>query len=269
MLSTPWIKDHPFYEAMTKPEQEFKTYNWPSHVNPKIDEKQLELERRTIGEYDFNREYNANFIDDQFSYFPSKLVLACTDAYLLNKDPNGSAKFTGDYYVGIDFGKHKDHSVIAILKRSIEEEIQLVYLKEFELGTPYTAVIGAVKRLDAAYRFVCGYLDQTGVGEGPYEQIHQDVSRVRGITLTLQAKEDILGKLRLAMEDERLTIPRDNQRLLTQITTQHCEPTTSGNLKFRHPTGTNDDLLWALALANYAAQHPRIPNMIIGVKTQW
>ena len=26
MLSTPWARDHPFYEALTKPEQQFKTY---------------------------------------------------------------------------------------------------------------------------------------------------------------------------------------------------------------------------------------------------
>jgi hypothetical protein len=269
MLSTPWIKDHPFYEAITKPEQGFKTYGWPSAINPQITKERLELEKRTIGEYDFDREYNAHFIDDQSSYFPSKLVLACTDAYLLNEDPSSSAKYEGDCHVGIDFGKHNDHSAIAILERTVEEDLRLVYLKEFELGTPYTAVIGTVKRLNAAYRFTCGYLDQTGVGEGPYEQIHQDVPRVRGITLTLQTKENILGKLRLIMENELITIPRDDQRLLTQITSQRSEPTTSGNLKFCHPTGANDDLLWALALATYSAQHPRIPNMIMGVKRQW
>ena len=269
MLSTPWTRDHPFYEAMTKPEQGFKTYHWPSATNPLITKEKLELERKTIGEFDFDREYNANFIDDQFSYFPSKLVLACTDNYQLKPDPTGAEKYSGDFYVGIDFGKINDHSTIAILERTREEERRLVYLKEFPLGTPYSAVIGTVKRLNAAYGFVCGYLDQTGVGEGPYEQIHQDVPTVRGITLTLQSKEDILGKLRLLMENELLTLPQDNQRLLTQITNQQYEPTPTGSLKFNHPTGTNDDQLWALALATYASQHPRIPNTIIGVKTQW
>jgi phage FluMu gp28-like protein len=266
MLSTPWMRDHPFYEAMTKAELGFKTYTWPTSINPRITNERLELERRTIGEYDFNREYNANFIDDQFSYFHTKLVLACTDDYPLNDEPAVQVRYKGEHHIGIDFGKHADHSVIAILQRTPQEELRLVYLKEFQLGTPYTAVIGTVKRLDEAYQFTGGYLDQTGVGEGPYEQIHVDVPMVRGITLTAQTKQDILGKLRLAMEEERITIPRDSQRLLTQITSQRCEPTESGNLKFSHPTGTNDDLLWALALATYSALRSNLPSIILGVR---
>ena len=265
MLSTPWMKDHPFHDAITKPELGFTSYTWPSSINPLITSERLELERRTIGEYDFDREYNANFIDDQSSYFPSTLVLACTDDYALN-DENAPAKYTGEYHIGIDFGKHADHSALAIIQRSPQAHLRLVYLKEFPLGTPYTEVIDAVKRLNEAYKFTGGYLDQTGVGEGPYEQIHMYMPVVRGITLTAQTKQDILGKLRLAMEKAQITIPRDNQRLLTQITSQRCEPTESGNLKFSHPTGSNDDQLWALALAAYSALRPQVPWTIIGAK---
>jgi hypothetical protein len=266
MLSTPWTRDHPFYEALTKPEQQFQCYNWPTSINPTITKERLELERRTMGEFDFDREYNAQFIDEQSSYFPSKLVLACTDDYELNPDPTPQTKYLGEYHIGIDFGKHRDHSAIAIIQRKAKDDLRLCYLKEFELATPYTAVIGTVKRLDDAYSFNCGYLDLTGVGEGPAEQIREDVPRIQGIPLTAKTKEDILGRLRLAMEQEQLTLPRDQHRLLTQITSQRFEPTTSGNLKFSHPTGANDDQLWALALATYSAlNHPAIPNIIIGV----
>jgi len=67
MLSTPWTRDHPFYKALTKPELGFKTYTWPTSINPKVTKERLDLEKKTVGEYDFNREYNAQFIDDQFS----------------------------------------------------------------------------------------------------------------------------------------------------------------------------------------------------------
>src|SRR5208282_1715435 len=76
-LSTPWMKDHPFYEAFTKPELGFKTYTWPTAKNPKVTVEDLEREKLLIGEYNFNREYNAMFLDDQFTYFPSTLVLNC------------------------------------------------------------------------------------------------------------------------------------------------------------------------------------------------
>jgi phage FluMu gp28-like protein len=257
MISTPWMRDHPFYEALSKPELGFKTYTWPTSKNPMISEERLELEKRTIGEYDFNREYNAIFLDDQFSYFPSTLVLGCTDDYDLNSEPTLDAKYAGRYHIGVDFGKHADHSAIAILQKISEDSLRLVYLKQFELDTPYTTVIGNVRLLNEAYQFAAGYLDQTGVGEGPYEEIREFMPQMKGVTLTAPLKQDILGRLRLAMEKHELTIPRDNSRLLVQITSQQCEPTKSGTLKFNHPPGTHDDLLWALALGTHSALETR------------
>jgi phage FluMu gp28-like protein len=256
MLSTPWTRDHPFYDALTKPDLGFKTYTWPTSINPQITKEKLERERRTIGEYDFNREYNAQFIDDQFSYFPSKLILTCTDDYTLNDESHIPATRKGEYYVGIDFGKHNDHSTIAITEELRNHSLRLVYLQEFQLETPYTTVIATIHTLQAAYKFRSGHLDQTGVGEAPYEQIREFAPTIRGITLTTRVKQDILGKLRLKMENHEITIPREPQRLLTQLTQQRCEPTPSGNLKFTHPQGTHDDLAWAFALAVHSYHGP-------------
>lgn len=262
MISTPWMKDHPFYEALSKPELGFKTYTWPTSKNPSVSAKRLEAERQTIGEYDFNREYNAAFMDDQFSYLPSALVLGCTDDYGLNEDPRQGQKYRGEFLIGIDFGKHADHSAIAVLEKS-EDELCLVYLNEFPLETPYTTVIGTVKRLNETYQFLAGCLDKTGVGEGPYEEIRQFMRGIEGVTLTAPVKEDILGRLKLAMEHDKLTLPRDSSRLLIQITSQQCEPTISGTLRFSHPAGAHDDCLWALALAVYADQETPLSRRIL------
>ena len=253
MISTPWMRDHPFYEALSKPELEFKNYAWPTRMNPMVTEKQLELEKETIGEFAFNREYNAQFIDDQFSYLPSDLVLSCTEDYALNGEPLNGGKYHGEYLIGVDFGKHADHSAVAVLEK-IESGLRVVYLKEFPLETSYTTVIGTVKRLNEAYSFCAGCVDQTGVGEGPYEEIKQFTRVIEGVTLTAPVKEDILGKMKLALEQGKLILPRANSQLLIQITSQRCEPTTSGTLKFSHPAGTHDDQLWSLALAIYASQ---------------
>ena len=259
MISTPWVRDHPFHEAINKPELGFKTYTWPSSLNPLITPAKLERERNTIGEYDFNREYNAAFIDDEFSYLPSNLILSCTDDYELNREPKPTEKYRGEYIIGIDFGKHADHSAIAILEKD-HDQLHLIYLNELPLETPYTSVIGTVRRLNQAYAFAGGCLDKTGVGEGPYEEIKQFMRGMEGITLTAQAKEDIMGKLKLALEQGKLILPRDNQQLLIQMTAQQCEPTKAGTLKFSHPAGTHDDQLWSLALAVYASHQQTRPN---------
>ncbi len=259
MISTPWTRDHPFYEALSKPEFGFTTYTWPSDMNPMISKEQLELEKRTIGDFAFNREYNAAFIDDQFSFLPSALVLSCTDEYALNEDPPQGERYKGQFLIGIDFGKHTDHSAIVVLEK-IDDNLRLVYLKELPLETPYTAVIGTVRRLNQAYAFAAGCLDKTGVGEGPYEEVKQFMRGIEGVTLTAQMKEDLMGKLKLALEKGILILPRDNPQLLVQMTAQQCEPTKSGTLKFSHPAGTHDDQLWSLALAVYALQQQTRPN---------
>jgi phage FluMu gp28-like protein len=252
MLSTPWMKDHPFYDAVTKPELSFSTYTWPTSVNPQITKARLELERVTIGEYDFNREYNAQFIDDQFSYFPSQIIMACTDSYELDQEPKPGEIPKGTHYVGIDFGKHADHSAIAVIREEPNHTLRLVYLREFPLETPYSTVIDALRTLHAAYRFHMGNLDQTGVGEALYEQIREFAGYIKGVTFTARVKQDILGKLLLTMERKGVIIPREPERLLTQLTQQRCEPTQQGTLRFSHPTGTHDDLAWAFALSVYA-----------------
>jgi len=84
---------------------------------------------------------------------------------------------------------------------------------------------------------------------------------IKGVTLTAQMKENIMGRLRLALEQHQLVLPRDSERLLIQISAQQCEPSKSGTLKFTHTTGTHDDQLWSLALAVYAGHEPPFPRL--------
>lgn len=47
------MKNHPFYEALNNAELGFKTYAWPTRMNPLVGPERLEREKRTIGENDF------------------------------------------------------------------------------------------------------------------------------------------------------------------------------------------------------------------------
>jgi len=247
MISTPWMKDHPFYQALNNAKLGFNTYTWPTSMNPKVSKENLELERLSMGQYDFNREFNAIFLDDEFAYFPSSLVLKCTDYYKVDSEFERK-ECAGEFYVGIDFGKVVDHSAIIVLQKISANEIRLVYMKEFKLNTSYKEVIAWVRKLNETYHFKSGYLDKTGVGTALHEDIVAIAPRIAGLTLTSRTKLDLMEKLKLAMENSWIIIPRD-RRLLTQITSQQCKPTGTGNLQFSHPNGANDDLLWALSLA--------------------
>lgn len=82
---------------------------------------------------------------------------------------------------------------------------------------------------------------------------------MEGATLTAEVKEDLMAKLKLALEHRELILPKENTQLLVQMTAQQCETTKSGTLKFSHPAGTHDDQLWSLALATYASHQQSPP----------
>ena len=77
---------------------------------------------------------------------------------------SGPSVPTEDYYVGVDLGQKRDHSVVAVILKKIGQ-ITLVHLKRFPLGTEYQTVIEYLKLAGERFRNVRAYyIDQTGVG---------------------------------------------------------------------------------------------------------
>jgi hypothetical protein len=68
------------------------------------------------------------------------------------------------------------------------------------------------------------------------------------------------------MEQNRLAIPY-NKQLCQQINDQQYQYTKNGKLTFNHPPNTHDDMLWALALAVYAAKTENTPKLWVIAKT--
>ena len=103
------------------------------------------------------------------------------------------------------------------------------------------------------------FADTTGVGEPVIEELKaQGVQNVEGVVFTVKAKEELLTCLKLAMEQRRLKMPY-HRRLCEQINEQQYEYSKSGHLTFSHPTGSHDDMLWALSLGVSAAVMGREP----------
>ncbi len=163
------------------------------------------------------------------------------------------------YVAGCDLGKKHDFSVVAVVEKR-GQELYLVHLKRFPLGTEYNSVVGFLRLLNERLGDLRRILiDQTGVGETFVEDVvvRAGLKNARGEMLTLTKKQDILSYLKHAMEDGRLHIPFDRD-LMSEMNLERFELTESGQLKFSHPEGTHDDRLWAVALAVYISR-PEIP----------
>jgi phage FluMu gp28-like protein len=221
-------------------------------------------------------EYEAEFIEAENSFFKQDLIRECTEDYDLLTEPQliSEDKIQGNYYLGADFGKRIDYSVIALLKEELDQSYRLIHLKQFPLGTPYTDIVAYIQHLNQKLDITKGYVDQSAVGESLVEEINQFAPQINGLTFTAKTKQDLLTLLQTRMEQKRIILPLD-RALLTQINEQQYrfsksrtkpteKPEEKGTITFHHPPGTHDDQLWALALAVYAAKEKETePHLLI------
>ncbi len=159
------------------------------------------------------------------------------------------------YYVGLDVGRKKDFSAIAVILRKIGHFF-LVHQKRFPLQTEYVQVLAYLSLVGEHFRTVRAYyIDETGVGDVFVENARkQGLKNVKGIVLTLPQKQEVMTCLRQVMEEKRLHMPRDRE-LMSEMSGEIAELTMAGKTKFYHRSGTHDDRLWALALAVYGARY--------------
>jgi phage FluMu gp28-like protein len=261
--STPWSKDSVFYRMAMAGEFSKHTVTWEDVVEAGlIKQSFIEEMRSQLPEERFQREFNAQFVEDVDAWLSQSLIVSCIDSHLDMADFRDSPK--GNFYVGVDFGKHQDYSVVAVFQKA-EKTLKLIHVHRFSLGTEYASVIGYVKSLQDRWPTVrATYADVTGVGEYIVEDMTKSgLSSVTGVTFTIASKEEMATILREKMRAGELQIPYVPARtaqdvdLTAELNVERFELLKTGHIKFSHPEGSHDDVFWAVALAVYAAaRHP-------------
>ena len=83
--------------------------------------------------------------------------------------------------------------------------------------------------------------------------------------VTVQSKEEMATILRETMKQGRMKIPyepvrrREDIDLCSELNVEKYELMKTGHIKFSHPEGSHDDVLWATALAVYASVQAPLP----------
>jgi len=294
LLSTPWGRNHIFYRCCMNPK--YWVQHIPSTMCPKISKEYLEEQRRELGELRFNIEYMAQFIEDATAFFPQDLIRAAveadyhliTDEEILNA-PDGKW-FEGEYFLGADFGKRVDYSVVYVVRKvkrkvidrktgratkTVYPAYRTVYFKVFPLRTRLTDVCTWIEMLFRKFRISNACVDQTTMGEMLVERLKESCRNIEGIIFEPRRKQDVMMHLYTMFEQERVIIPFDRE-LLAQINEQQYSfsrvrtrkttdiyPEEKGVIVFYHPEGRHDDILMALALAIYAARDVKTSRLTI------
>ena len=294
--STPWNTDSVFYKIFHDPAYKaFSTYrveyteamppNGP--LSPEIVGM---IEAQLAGDpARWKREMLCEWTEDANVWLSTSLITLAQDHELDYVKNIENEVVKGDLYVGVDFGKHQDYSVVAVIDVRGDHKY-LRHLKRFPLETPYGAVIGYVKQVQDSWRTVRAvYADKTGVGEYIVEDMTRGgIRKVNGVNFTETSKEAMATCLRENMtkaecpkcgwngfieegETWKTTCPEKcrsketlvslrphlhlpyDAELFNELNVERYELGKSGKLLFSHPEGTHDDCFWALALAVYGA----------------
>jgi hypothetical protein len=300
--STPWNTDSVFYKMFHDPAyDQFSTHQvvyteaMPPHgpLSPDIVEM---IEKQLAGDpARWKREMLCEWTEDLNVWLSTSLITLSQDSALEYLDATEPAR--GEFHIGVDFGKHQDYSVVAVLNKRVNH-LHLIHCHQFALETSYGAVIGYIKRLQDNWKNIrVVYADKTGVGDYIVEDMQRGGLRnVEGVNFTDQRKEEMATCLKEQMRSAvcprcgwagyvdtlegewRTTCPQGcrsgegnpvNLRPLLHVpydgemfhefNVERFELGKTGKILFNHPEGTHDDRFWAVALAVYAAEQAKPP----------
>ena len=284
VLGTPRGKEGFFYE-----EWEFGGDQWTrfqvtaAECAPRISAQFLADEVSSMGAAYVQREYFGKFLDDGGVVFDRTLVEgAVTEDWGTFDFQSSSAR--GDYYLGLDLGKFRDYTALALVERvRATGDLVVRYVERAALGTPYTQVVKRVEELTrhGALAGQC-YLtvDATGVGQPVVESLRAAGLGCRGMTaLTITAGEKARQQSTVygGVSGECWTVPRRDLLTGVQLLLERGELKIAKGMKeggalvrelVRMRTGKggggsaeHDDLALALALACWQAGRAEKPGI--------
>jgi len=257
--STPWSTDSIFYKIFNHEDYaDFKRSHvtWRDAVEPEGPLKRATLEkiqRQFQGDHwRWKREMEAEWAENESVWLPQALITSCIDHTLYYIDFNERAK--GEFFAGIDLGKHQDYSVISVVMRE-KNLLKLVHVKRFPLKTAYASVIGYIKTLCDRWSSIQKVsVDMSGVGDYIVEDMQNaGIHGVQGIKFTQPTKEQLATNLKQQMVEGVFKIPYDPD-LIAELNVERFELRKTGGISFSHPEGTHDDKFWSVALALHSSR---------------
>ena len=251
LISTPYGEGNEFYNIWIKAEKMgFKTVliNWKEC--PDLNIKEI---REVFDDDNFGREYDNRFLGDSTSVFSYKLINTCVNQELIY-DP--APIRNSEVFVGMDVGRHKDLSVVAIVERKGEKLI-LRDLKTWR-NVPFTKQKNDLIEILTRYEIINLNIDKNGLGEQLAEELNEMFPEVvNPFVFSNQSKQNLVVNLKKAFEDKTIEIPDDSFLINSIHQIQRSKTQGTGYVRYdaevSKETG-HADAFWALALAVIATK---------------
>ena len=216
---------------------EWHSWTFTSYDNPHIQDSEIDAAKALLPDRVFRQEFMAEFIDDAGGVFRGVMNAATATEQ--------SGRITGhDYVIGVDWGKHNDFTVLAVVDMQTNE---LCYLDRFN-QIDYAVQTSRLKALASRFQPVTITAESNAMGEPIIEQLQRDGLPVQAFKTTNATKTAVIDALAMAFEQGAIRILNDPV-LVGELQAYEMERLPSGMLRYSAPEGMHDDTVIALALA--------------------
>ncbi|MDL1900925.1 hypothetical protein FBR02_09170 [Anaerolineae bacterium CFX9] len=243
-LSTPYGRNWfwQVYQRGLDPEQrEWESFHFSSYDNPLLRRDEIDALRAVTPDHIFRAEYLAEFVDDAGQVFRG--IREAVRAPL-NAAPAAGRR----YAAGVDWGRSRDFTVIAIVDA---DHRQLVALDRFnQIG--WEAQRSRLSEICARWQPGVIWAEENSVGAVNIEALQAEGLPVQPFRMSAASKAPLIEALSLAIERGDLALLPD-EVLINELASYAMERLPGGGFRYGAPSGMHDDCVIALALAWHGA----------------
>lgn len=161
------------------------------------------------------------------------------------------------YVLGVDLARSVDYTVLTVVNKQLK---RVVYWERLESDnrTSWNYQVERIEAVSNKYHRALVVLDSSGVGDPIAENLMRrnvnlyhtqtDTKETPGVKFTSISKENLIEKLKVAIELEMIWIP-NIKILIDELKEYETELLPSGRYRYSAPDGRHDDCVISLALA--------------------
>jgi len=216
--------------------------------------------------WQFQQEYEAIWAEDTASYFKSQVIQDAIDNSYQMENYGQPGKI---YYMGVDFAKHVDKTVVLIGEVLDDGRCRIVHIYSVQ-GRNWVSQKKDIMRLADHFPISKAYLDGTGVGDALFDELNGVESplynRCQRIVFTMPTKNNVYQNLSNLLTAGRIIIPHHKQLVDELMFLQYEKMEASNYVRIHNPKGMTqigDDYPDALALLGIGLAK----NLLIGAFT--
>ena len=239
-LSTPkgrnWFWER-YRDGRDPRQEEWAAFQFSTAHSQLVHPDELESIRHNTAEHIWETEYEAKFADDHGAVFRRIKETAAPPPY--DQPQPGHA-----YVAGVDWGRSKDYTAIAVLDASNGKMVALERFNQVGWELQRDRLTNIVKR----WQPQVVWAEANAIGEPNIDALIREGLPIRRFYTSAKSKAPLIEALALAIERQEITL-LDDPVLLGELADYSLERLPSGAYRYGAPAGSHDDTVIATALA--------------------